>query len=338
MRVKILAALFCLVVTGASFVLLEFGVRMLVPNLKFHPFSASMIAKDRFGSSYGYRQNQRGIAGEAEFVIDESGFRQEPASNEALSRSVVVIGDSVASGYGVKVSETFVSLLARRERSRMINTSVIGYHAGDYLNVVRHFVIPNHERLKIERVLLFITLNDVKDGTSVAIRKHLDERRGPASSVAWAGDRFNRAFNFNTWLTVNSKLYVFLKSLILDHPEVFFRSDAAAFEMETDVATFERNLSEIKAELAAAKIPLKAFVLPYHVQMRRTDDSLDFPQRKVMEIAQRLGIDAKDLTPLMRKRMAEERLRARDIFLYDDHCHLAARGHEMVAKLIADLL
>ena len=74
---------------------------------------------------------------------------------------------------------------------------------------------------------------------------------------------------------------------------------------------------------------------PFGFQVREKNIS-SIPQTILLQFASENQIPALDLLPLLNRAMEEKHLTPDEIFI--DHCHFTVRGHQIVARLIADFL
>jgi hypothetical protein len=338
--------LFTLVSVVAIFVALEISVRVLFPKIGYVGESRSTLWQwNKFGDSYGYRANATGVSWGVPLTTDEFGFRYDPKQKLQLGTgpSIVILGDSVPNGIGVEVSQTFSTLLENRLHKRIINTSVTLYSIKDYENVVTYFVVPKRAELDIQRALLFVTLNDVDQSSDA--QNPLEQQPASAQTPTPAkpvmvrlAEHVNEAFNFNTWLEQRSKLYLLLKSIGYDSSKAWFLADLKRFHNLNDLKAFSDRLRAIKAALDAVGIPMLVVILPYEYQLREPTAENLFPQKVLGKILTEGGFSFLDLRSRFQETEKQKSLGSSDFFLFNDHCHLSAIGHALVAEVLADHL
>jgi hypothetical protein len=344
--------IFTLLSVVAMLLALEVSVRILFPKVSYIGESFSSLYQPRkFGNSYGYRAKAAGASWGVSLTTDEFGFRHDPQAKPQPSRapSIAILGDSVPNGIGVQASATFSTLLAALLRKRIINTSVTGYSINDYENVVRYFIIPKRAELNIERAVLFVTLNDVDQSHSdVAIQQYLDLVKQQHASpkkpmigkplMVRLAERLNNAINFNAWLMQRSKLYLLLRGVAYDSSKAWFLKDLERFHDLNKVKRFSERLSTIKATLDVAGIPLLVVILPYEYQLRQPTMENLFPQAVLKKILIEGGFNFLDMRSRFQEAQREKSLRSSDFFLFNDHCHLSAAGHALVAETLVNRL
>ena len=102
--------------------------------------------------------------------IDNFGFRI-PQNDENLNifeNSILIIGDSVSFGFGVKEEESFAGLLRSEIKSNILNSSVIGHNLDSYNFVLK--TVTNDTQFQINKLLFFLCLNDVVTSQGVLIK------------------------------------------------------------------------------------------------------------------------------------------------------------------------
>ncbi len=324
--------LILLVVSGLPVLALlgigEFYCRTFT-RINFLDNSRGLFAAARYGKSYGNTPNFRGISFGEEFHTDESGFRFDPAFRASAAPdapAILVIGDSVAFGPAVEDSLTITGRLrAALPAHRFYNAAAIGYDTFDYKNVAGSLV---RQRPEIETVLLFFCLNDVNDASAQQIRAQTDTRGDPK------GGKRSAVQQVNDFLRSRSKLYLWLKNVLVDTQLFYFRNDLAYYRMGPEnLGAALRPLAELKQQLDAAGVSLKIFVPPYEAQLRPDGEPLE-PQRALAAFFAAGGIDSYDLFHDFRQTGAQ----AHSMFLYGDPMHLSEDGHRLVAAAVCRTL
>src|SRR5262249_39699778 len=150
--------------------------------------------------------------------------------------------------------------------------------------------------------------------------------------------RLNEAFNFNVWLEQRSKLYLLLKSIGYDSSKAWFLKDLERFHNLNDLKGFSERLHAIKAALDSASIPLLVVILPYEYQLRQPTTENVFPQEVLGKILTEGGFEFLDMRSRFQTAQKQESHGSSDFFLVNDHCHLSAAGHALVAEALADRL
>jgi lysophospholipase L1-like esterase len=133
----------------------------------------------------------RGIYQGVEVTTNELGFRERPLRPHATgSARILILGDSVAFGWGVSVEDAFPRQLERRLQLswgapiETINSGVPGYNTGQELAVLQLY----GDRLQPDAVLLLYVDNDI-DAIDPA-RVHMGVPANPWENPGGAADYF----------------------------------------------------------------------------------------------------------------------------------------------------
>ena len=296
-------------------------------RINFLDSSVGLFTADRFGPTYGNTPNYKGESFGEAFYTDENGFRIEPdLKSKAASNApaILIVGDSVSFGPGVRDDETIAGHLRRSlPNERIYNSSAIGYDATAYKNVVAT-LIP--QRPEVKTVLLFYCLNDLTDVSASDIKSQIND-----NGEIYASNDTSLIRKVNDYLRSRSKLYLWLKNALRDTQMIYFQNDLASYQRSDKyVQDGLRPLAEIKQQLDTAGVSLKVFVLPYEAQLRKnTPPDFLLPQRKVEDFLKQNQIESFDLTQDFQNSGDTHSL-----FLYGDPMHLSEEGHELVAKKV----
>ena len=107
--------------------------------------------------------NYRGVYQHVEIATNELGMRDRPLPPQSSSvETVLILGDSVAFGWGVRVEDTFARKLEARLRLdgrpvRTVNAAVPGYNTHQEWTFLR----LNAARIRADRVVLIYVDNDI---------------------------------------------------------------------------------------------------------------------------------------------------------------------------------
>lgn len=133
----------------------------------------------------------RGMYQGVEVTTNELGFRERPLRPHAAgSARILILGDSVAFGWGVSVDDVFSRQLERRLQLswsapvETINSGVPGYNTGQELVILRLY----RDRLQPDAVLLLYVDNDI-DAIDPA-RVHMGVLPNPWEDPRGAADYF----------------------------------------------------------------------------------------------------------------------------------------------------
>jgi lysophospholipase L1-like esterase len=318
-----------LMALAAALVLLlgEAIVRIAMPSVNFLGIDRRLFApagEDGYGNAPGFSGRAFGV----EVRIDGEGFRAggNPARQAAKAGDAVIfVGDSVTFGVGVQDARTFVELFAAAHPDvQTINAAVIGYSLEDYVLAVRRLLdrpgpAPRH-------VFLGFCLNDVSPSSKAEI---LASIAGSPASIPVEGGLLA---TLNAFLRERSKLYLVLKSLLVDASRSYYAVDASR---HADRETMKRALDaleEINRMLAARDIGFTVLIFPYEYQFRASDPTTAWqPQQVVKSLLERAAIDYVDLASDFAAGAEKLERRLADYYLYNDPMHLSPLGHAVVA-------
>lgn len=297
----------------------------LFTRIDFLENSKELFVPNRYGKSWGNTPNTKGIASGQVVHIDAEGFRADPqfvSRAPADAPAVLVVGDSVSFGVGLKDNETVTEHLRRAVPDhRFYNASAIGYFTFDYKNVVEALV---KQKPGIETVALFFCLNDIRDISAMEIRSQAD------SDVAAEPEANTFPHRINRFLRTRSKLYLLIRKYLRDTQMAYFQADADFYRDDENVRFGMQYVAEIKKTLDAAGIKLKVFILPYEAQLRPgSPEDFLMPQKKVSDFLRAHNIDHYDTTPDFKNAGPSEAL-----YLFDDPMHFSAEGHKVLADVV----
>lgn len=340
---KVALVVFSVVIT---FVLLEFTVRLFLPQaLNFYNFtliqadgggkmvlaSVKSAGRERTRGYGPYVPNLSTNFSGVPVTFNSRGWRDDEYSlkkPEGVSR-IMVVGDSVVFGYGVKLEEMFPKVLERGLNSRgpgRYEVISLGGAGGNTYSQSR-LIKENVAIYDPDLVILAFNLNDIlpkifgrkmarsSDGdrsilrTSLDIRKTLDTRFHSRSHL---------------YFLLRERMKVLLRQFGIASPTMV---PLAAFAMESDsgiAAWWDTSgaLLEIVDELKKDRVRFLLAILPVDMQLspeiadiyRREygfvfDDSLvnGMPQKIIADFARRHGIACVDLLPSFRKDPQEKK-------------------------------
>ena len=298
-------------------------------RINFLDNSRGMFTYKRFGNTYGNTPNFNGISFGETFRTDENGFRVgQTKHRERPGDAVLVMGDSVAFGPALTDEVAIAGRLrATMPDKRIYNAAVIGYDTFDY-KAATSAIVEQHP--EVRTVLLFFCLNDVSDASAQSIRAESPLTADPENPSPSITRRVN------DYLRSRSKLYLWLKNLLIDTQMVYFKNDLAQYQRGDDnLRQAMRPIAELADDLKAKGVDLKVYLLPYEVQLRpgAPADHL-LPQRMLTTFLTSNGIENYDLTP----EFARFTPNAADLFLYADPMHVSADGAKLVAENVCKTL
>jgi lysophospholipase L1-like esterase len=306
----------------------EVFCRLFFTRITFLESSRYLFTPHRFGASFGNTPNLEGLSFSEKFNTDENGFRYDPEFKSTAPKdapAILIIGDSVSFGPGVKETETIAGRLRRALPNEQIyNASVLGYDTFDYKNVVTSVI---KQKPEIKTVLLFYCLNDLSDVSAQLIRQQSETFENPDA----LRERPNIARRINEYLRTRSKLYLWLRSMLYDSSRTYFLNDFLFYKQDdAELQPGLQPLADLNETLAASGIKLKVFLMPYETQLRPGSPPEYFtPQEKVAKFLKQNNIDYYDAIADFKKTDSPALL-----FIFGDPMHLSAEGHRLAAQTV----
>jgi lysophospholipase L1-like esterase len=230
---------------------LESGVRIfnLAPDCKFYP--GPFIPHPIW--DYQMRPGHRGVQGEVPVEINSQGFRGPELSTGPATR-VLILGDSLAFGWGVPIEASFPRIIERRlnergHRVNVINASVPGYSPWHYERMLKAL----GDSWKPDIVVVTIVGNDFMD------RGWLANAQGTLTMPGTENlrNRFAEAVFNNPALSHHIAVYRLLKNAARDL--IYRRQDSVGQTYQTDKGLWSgcfKHLSRMREWAKARKIPL----------------------------------------------------------------------------------
>jgi lysophospholipase L1-like esterase len=311
-------------------VLLAFEVLLrLTGGVKPISNSRGLFVVGAFGHSKGNAKNVEAVSFGEKVYTDKFGFRVPKGYKEDGSKqyagTILILGDSVAFGVGVKEQFTLAALTrAALPTSRVYNSAVIGYNSYDYENVIDNF-LPSHP--EITRVLLLYCLNDLNSDSAALIDGELNTRQ-QKTNLFDSARHVGIIAGMNEFLRANSLLYVYLKGLLTDPQMRFYKADSLYYNADNN-ALFTKNIQpivNIANALKARHIPFTVIIAPYEVQLRKTAEAPPEPQKKLSAFFRTNGIDFIDPAP----DFLAKGISSKEFYLYGDPMHFSEMGHRVM--------
>ena len=179
----------------------EIGLRVVGLGHPYYSAPEAYLPRDDPELLFGPRPGFQGFSEGTEVVFNSAGLRDRelPFARPGGSTRILVLGDSVAFGFGVRGEETFSRLLEARlnagpgGRYEVINAGVVGY------NTVQERIMLQDLGLRYEPnlVVLVFVVNDLLDTFSI-----FDHQYQPTGFLA----------PLKIWLRRNSHVYRFYQN------------------------------------------------------------------------------------------------------------------------------
>jgi hypothetical protein len=291
---------------------------------------------------YGMRPGVEGtlpVSGDVRYSINADGFRDSPYLRPKPQNTfrVIVLGDSVAFGYGVEQATTFAKAMERElaystgeKQVEVLNLGVSGYNPYTELELLKDVGLAYEPDL----VLVQFCINDLNDPTlhfDVQTRLRLasipDAAFPDPSARRSRLDEPGTAYLWCRKSRVCSLLDDLLLSVAAEGPDEA-ANRAAAIPVEGDEGPEWGWLEDLYVEMArvsrAAGAEFAVLAFPYPAQV---DASGDPPvRRRLVALGERKGWHTVD--PLERFRAASRGGRV----LFLDWWHPTAAGHRLAAR------
>ncbi|MBF0554467.1 MAG: SGNH/GDSL hydrolase family protein [Nitrospirae bacterium] len=294
--------------------------------------SRELFVANAFGKSRGNAKNIEAFSFGEKAYTDQYGFRIPKDYKEAdkhFARTILILGDSIAFGVGVKEEDTFAGLMrSALPDTRVYNSGVVGYNSYDYENVIVHF-LPSHP--EIDRVYLIYCLNDLNSQSAELIDSELNTGARNVTLLDRARHMGILA-GLNEFLRAKSRLYLYLKGLITDPQMRFYMAESLYYNSDNNVI-FNKNIQpivNIAMTLKGRNIPFTVIISPYEAQLRKKDSLLE-PQKKLSAFFSSNGIDFIDPVPdFLAKGMP-----SKEFYLFCDPMHFSEKGHRVMFEALS---
>jgi hypothetical protein len=317
MKRKLKILIFNIIIVFLLFILFELAIRIGYPEIKLSGTSKNILIDSLHNSSVGLKKNTTGISLGAKKSTNQ--YNSWKYKNELSPKGPIdlYLGDSAVMGIGIENDSTFVGILSSSRN--ILNPSLIGYSVMDYKNVLLSFISKKEIGSQIKRVFLFWTLNDVYDNFETKSSPEIGNE--------------NILFPVIKFLRQNSKAFIFIKHLISDRSEIYYRYDKQYYTSENLLdKSIINNLDEISRICRVNNIELTLCLLPYEYQLREGYERNSEPQQVIIEHFKSSGNRIIDLGVLL----SHQRQNFEELYLYKDGIHFSIMGHKQIAKILMD--
>lgn len=297
---------------------------------------------------FRYRRSQVAFTADKPFRTNSMGLRGRESTWEkppSTSR-VLLLGDSIAQGFGVREEDTFASVLERllNRGTRGAEHEVINAGVGGY-NTTQEVAYLMSEGMKLspDVVVLALYWNDISDksGIDVSAEGFLLERGSTSGPVdrAWTAAPSYMARN----VLKRSRLFYFIVDRVRQlriavQPDVT-RANQLSVLAGTDNRQIEMRWREIEGQLALLKsvceqqAALLVAILPMPQQLTGEFPDVRY-QTVVQDICGRLGLHCLDLLPAFERAFAGHT----SLFLPYDGDHPNEDGHRLIAQELSPVV
>ena len=311
----------------------EIGVRLSKPG--FPGFSLPQVMHQP-AEPYGFElaPNQRAFNLATPVTINSQGFRGPELRGRSETRfRVLCVGDSFTFGYGVSDNDSYPRQLERLLREggserdpEVVNSGVQGYatyHEMDFLE-------SRGLTLQPDAVILAVYYNDLEARPEGSYAdRYQKELEQAESTLRHRAPRLHWAFRNSAALTLANQIYRARQHGDANQARQTggeaAESDAAWRSMEEELRRF-KQLSE-----EHGFFPL-VMVIPVRFQLAAGGAESRYPG-EVLAIAERLGLEAIDLRPVLRAALEQ----GIDPYLAWDHHH-GPEGNRLLAAAVRERL
>lgn len=305
---------------------LEFSIRILnVVNILGHDENL-----------YSFNTTPRSLNPDIESIAfgkkiftDSHGFRvpNKDYKYDNLKKSILIIGDSVTFGLGVKEEESVIGILrSENTEFNFYNTSVSGHNLKSYKEVLSKHI----NTLKFEKVIIFLGLNDIYYQEGILKKISSENLTNNKKSFVQTLKEKSSAVKINNYLRSRSALYILIKSLITNPQKRYFDTAYPMYLNNNNLNLYEQTIREIK-KLTEKNKKLIFILLPFEFQTRKINCNQKNlkPQKIIKNILIKNELNYFDFSQDFCKHQLPKSL-----YLKYDPAHLSVKGHNFLKKLI----
>jgi len=302
----------------ALVLVLEMLVRLAVPAVQSQGMDANLVLFDRFGNTPGLKPGAEGIAFGRKVQVNEMGFRKSTTPFSKTKKTRLFLGDSVTMGVGVEDDSVYVARMDKVWTDvNVVNPSVIGWGAENYLEAAQYLLEKEINALNIDHITVAWCLNDIYRGLPP------EEYQGMQIK--------NILHRYTTWLRENSNLYIFLKGIFFDRQKSYFEFDRQFYNSDDpNMKSAIAQMAELASLCETHDVALDVLFLPYEYQLRNSDNpEMEIPFSFMQEQLGENGI------PLLDGRKAfPPDQDSKSFYLFADGIHFSNSGHRHLAEFL----
>jgi hypothetical protein len=300
-----------LATTIVILILLEIGLRIFHDGINLQSTDNQLIELDKYGSSFGLKENSIGESFGVNLESDKYGFRKSSIPAKSDSNSILIFGDSVTMGIGVESDSTYIGRLADELSENgigLLNFSLIGYNIFDYINTLKY----SNKNYRFNKILLFYCLND----------SGFESNIGQVKEIGFVKSSLK-------FLKSNSYLYLWIKNTFTDRKKAYYDFELQNYSDIERMNKLKDSFLEIK-DLAGQK-QISVVILPYEYQLRN-DSNDQTIQRKLKNILDEIEIEYYDAYRFLKNSNFE----SNELYLYGDGLHFSELGHKLMYEFISE--
>lgn len=293
------------------FVLVELISHLVLHKIYNRSFDSSIIEENKYITSPGLKGNASAKIWGKNFHTDERGCRKSKTGYDAKKKTWLYIGDSVTEGVGVDDSSTFASLSADEfTETNLLNYSLIGYSAADYLNVLQSVLSKDSS---VELVTLFFCLNDVYGGAKTSELPVMAKQNLLGKVNGLLQDRCAAYKLIKLFFYQNSSRY-------FDYDLQFYTKQDEHFQQTTCYIYSCDSLCK------ANNIYFNLVALPYRSQLASHNFK---PQTLLSDFCKTHDIDFSNAAQFLSKQAD-----TKEFYLFADEIHFSEKGHRAIAEYL----
>ncbi len=300
------------------FLISEIVVRISFKNISIQGIDTNLVASQAIYNSIGLKPLEKGMCNGEIIEVDKWGFRKNSHAVDTTRKSILLLGDSVTMGVGVKADSTFAGILQNLYRKKnILNPAIIGHSVADYLNQVKYYVINKDgpTNFKINEVIMFYCLNDLAYG--------IEDIKQPGGKLR------SSLGGIMAFFRSHSKLYMFLKNAISDRSKFYFLYNEKFYRRNNQYFKQAMNdILKIHKQLFSLNIRFTVVILPYEYQLRNFYDNEYHQQDLIKEFFNKNNIHYYDSMKYLKKQTKNPKT----LYLYADGIHFSNMGHKLIAE------
>jgi lysophospholipase L1-like esterase len=263
-----------------------------------------------------------------EIRINHEGYRDREFGPRSDRTRIVVVGDSITFGAGVRAEDRFTDRLAAslcEGRCEVLNLGVNNYQAENYIAQLRRQIAT----LAPDWVILGFCMNDIR---AKAGMQDLDKVRRTG-----AANRIRELLSHSQLVRVSVRVW---RALTLDaqaYDQRWIRLAIDAWSNPSNRERLAETLREIRSLVKANGAKLAVVLFPEKHQLQDYDE-YGLPYEMAQQTMSELDVPVVSLLPPLSRAISAGELPSDGIFLPQDNIHFTPRAHAWIAEVIKEQL